>query len=110
MLLLTVLCRVWSVRGRLGVCDAILSAISSVQEVSGVCEEMSDAWFVDNSVGAARFDVCSAFRLDGDKNLERVEGIVEVCLVRGADRGDADVYPWVVLSRNVQVSGTTVKT
>jgi hypothetical protein len=58
----------------------------------------------------ARSDACSAVLLDGDKNLERAEEGVEVCFVREADRGDVDVNPWDILSRNVQVSGTTINT
>jgi hypothetical protein len=59
----------------------------------------------------ARFDACSAVLLDGDKNLERVEEGVEVCLViREADGGDVDVNPRDILSRNVRVSGTTINT
>ena len=49
----------------------------------------------------ARSDACLAVLLDGDKNLERVEEGVEVCFVREADKGDVDINPWDILSRNV---------
>jgi hypothetical protein len=71
---------------------------------------MCDVWFVGNIFGVARFEACLAVLLDGDKNLERVEESVVVCLVREADRGDVDVNPRDILSRNVQVSGTTINT
>ena len=61
-------------------------------------------------MGDVWFDACSAVLLDGDKNLERVEGSVEVCLVMEVDRGDVDATARDILSRNVQVSGTTIKT
>ena len=58
----------------------------------------------------ARSDACLAVLLDGDKNLEWAEEGVEVCFVREADKGDVDINPRDILSRNVQVSGTTINT
>lgn len=104
------ICGVWSVRGRLGVGDANSSGVSFVPVALGVREETGDVWFVGVVFGVGRSRACSAVLLDGDKNLERVEEGVEVCLVREADGGDVDANPRDILSRNVQVSGTTINT